>query len=105
MSEDKNIEKLLREMGEHELPKGYDERFHAKLEKVDQPWGHQWMNWLIKPAGIGWMATAASVFLVSISLVRQRNQNQEVSTAMIDEEIDLLDDLDVLEQWNEEENV
>jgi hypothetical protein len=105
MSEDKNIEKLLREMGELELPKGYDERFHAKLDRIDQPWGSHFINWIVKPAGIGWMASAASVLLVTLAVFRQRHDESGEDLAMIDDEIDMLDDLEILEHWNEEEQV
>lgn len=105
MSDKKNIETLLQEMKELELPKGYDQRFHAKLNEAENPMGFLGKFSIFNiPSSVGWAATLGSLFLISFSILRIR-KNQNVSDVAINDEIDMLEDLEVLESWNEEENV
>ncbi len=103
MSDKKNIETLLQEMKEVDLPKGYDDRFYLKLERHENPLRSLFEK-LILPANLGWAASLASVLVVAWSVVKIRNED-EPSEVAINDEIDMLQDLDVLEEWNEEENV
>ena len=106
MSDKKNIEQLLNEMKELELPKGYDERFHAKIERVDNPLA-SFLNKISifnVPSNLGWAVSLGSLLLISLSILKIRKQN-DVPEIAINDEIDMLENLEILEQWNEEENV
>lgn len=103
MSDKKNIEQLLSEMQEVKLPQGYDERFHARLEREEKPLGWFFDRFsILQASNVGWAATFASLFVVGWSIVKF-TRKEEISDVAINDEIDMLDDLDVLENWNEEE--
>lgn len=95
----KNIPSLFREMEEHELPKGYDERFEKKLQKEQESW-FQRISLFTLP-NLGWAAGLASLCAVSLKLVQSRKEN--IANEMeVDDEIDMLQNLDTLDEWDED---
>ncbi len=106
MSDFKNIEKLLSDIPEKELPKGYDERFYAKMQHEENPVA--WLKNIFSfsmPTNLGMVAGLAAVLFVALRISTKTNDQEDEAIA-INDEIDLLDDLDVLENWDDkEENV
>lgn len=104
MSDPKNIEKLLSDMQERELPKGYDDRFYAKMEREENP-----MAWIKNiftfsiPTNLGMAAALGAALLVSLKFLKVTEPANNDDLA-VNDEIDLLDDLDVLENWDDQED-
>lgn len=109
MSDQKNIEKLLTEIPEMELPRGYDERFYAKVEREEQSSiAYFFKNFTLAslPTNFSMAAALGSVLLITFSILKSRNTNDPINEFAVNDEIDMLDDLEILEQWDDkEENV
>jgi hypothetical protein len=106
MNDNKNIETLFQEMKEINLPNGYDHRFYEKLEREENPLQSFFkkVSILNVPSGLGWAASFGSILFVAWSILKVKNENVFNDVAISDE-IDMLQDLEILEAWNEKENV
>lgn len=97
----KNIPSLFREMEDHELPKGFDDRFAKKLDREQKSWLQKLS--LFSIPNVGWAVGLVSVFAVSLKVVRSRKENA-IPDFAIDDEIDMLENLDTLDEWNDQED-
>lgn len=105
MSDEKNIRNLFQDMQELELPNGYDQRFHEKIDRHGQKKSlSDWLSFFNRSTQVGLGLSLGALAVAVWSVVKVKNENK-VSEVAINDEIDMLEDLDVLEQWDEEEIV
>ena len=104
MSDLKNIEKLLSDMQEKELPNGYDERFYAKMDRDENPMA--WFKSIFSfsmPTNLGMAAALGAALFISLKFLKVTDADNSEDLA-VNDEIDLLEDLDVLENWDDQED-
>lgn len=105
MDDPKNIRTLFEKMEDIELPSGYDARFFRKLEdQNDSSWVKK-LSFLPVPTNFTWAAALGSFLFVSLSVLRSRNEKLQDSELAVNDEIEMLDDLDTLLDWDEGEKI
>jgi hypothetical protein len=103
VTDKKNIEQLLAEMNDIELPKGYDERFYAKMEREENAFAWLKNIFSLESPELRWGLGLASLLVVSLSILKFKKYDDSVEQIAVNDEIDMLDDLDVLLEWDDQE--